>query len=122
MTALQQPVPVSGVASELVAAAVQPVMRSTRTREILLLWIFASLVTAAWHVNKMTLKHYILHRFTWTTRDILWMAPLANLLLLAVPTVLLVVLAMVSPRYVPRWLATFVLRAAREAAECGEVR
>jgi len=95
MTALQEPAPF-------------PEKRSTRVREILLLWIFASLMTAAWHVNKMTLKAYLLHRFTWTSRDIVWMSPLGNLLLLAVPTALLVTLALVSPKWVPRWLATFV--------------
>ena len=88
--------------------ASEPASRSARIREILLLWIFASLVTAAWHVNKMTLKEYVLHRFTWTSRDVVWMSPVGNLLLLAIPTALLVVAAMVSPRFVPRWLATFL--------------
>lgn len=84
------------------------VSRARRVGEILLLWVFASLTTAAWHVNKMTIKQYILHRFTWAPRDLLWMSPLGNLLLIGVPTLILVVLALISPRLVPRWLAAFV--------------
>ncbi|MBV6521930.1 MAG: hypothetical protein MNPFHGCM_02074 [Gemmatimonadaceae bacterium] len=94
------------------AAAVTPqvtVDRATRIREILWLWFFASMATAAFFVNKMTLKQYVLHRFTWTSRDLIWMSPLANLMLLAVPALLLVALAFISPKYAPRWLAAFVL-------------
>ena len=82
MTALHQPAPGSATSEDVPAVDVQPARRSARILEIVLLWIFASLVTAAWHVSKMTLKQYVLHRFTWTTRDILWMAPVGNLLLL----------------------------------------
>ncbi|MEP7344613.1 MAG: sulfatase [Gemmatimonadaceae bacterium] len=108
MTALRQPVPDPAISVAAPAPAAAPVSRSVRIREILLLWIFASLATGAWHVNKMVLKHYVVHHFTWTPRDILWMSPLGNLLLLAVPTAFLVLLALLSPRFVPRWLATFV--------------
>lgn len=108
MTALHEPAPPAAATEAPRPSVVASVTRAARIREILLLWVFAALVTATWHVSKMTIKQYYLHRFTWTTRDILWMSPLANLLLLAVPTALLVVLAWISPRYVPRWLATFL--------------
>lgn len=84
------------------------VSRGRRIGEIVLLWLFASMAAGLWHVNKMTIKRYYLHRFTWTSRDIVWMSPLGNLLLLAVPMAILVIVALVAPRFVPRWLATFV--------------
>lgn len=108
MTNPQMPPGLDSPAASGAGGVRDSVSSAQRIREIILLWIFASLVTAAWHVNKMTLKQYVLHRFTWTTRDILWMSPLGNLLVLAVPAALLVLLALVAPRLVPRSVATFV--------------
>lgn len=105
------PVPVPNDPMPVANASAPPrelASRAVRVREILLLWFFWSLVTAAWHVNKMTIKQYILHRFTWAPRDLLWMSPVGNLIMIGIPTVILVILALVSPRLVPRWLAAFI--------------
>ncbi|MFN8574359.1 MAG: sulfatase [Gemmatimonadaceae bacterium] len=109
MSAAPLPIPNEAVQATPVTASAKPVAsRAVRIREIVLLWFFWSLVTATWHVNKMTIKQYFLHRFTWAPRDLVWMSPVGNLIMIGVPTAILILLTLVSPRLVPRWLAAFI--------------
>src|SRR5688572_15808031 len=76
--------------------------RRQRIREIAVTWLFGALVAGVWQVAVVTAKQDILGKFTWTGRDFLWMSPLGFLIILAVPALLFIALAAISPRLAPR--------------------
>lgn len=76
---------------------------------VLLLAAWLGLVTGLAEVSVLAAKRYLPHRFTNRGIDVLWMAPLADALLLTVAGVILVLLAGRWPRLVSVRLASFVL-------------
>lgn len=79
-----------------------PVPRQQRIREIAVTWLFGAMLAGLWQVAVVTAKQDILGKFTWTGRDLIWMSPLGFLIVLGFPALLMVALAWISPRLVPR--------------------
>jgi arylsulfatase A-like enzyme len=102
------PPPTPSPAETIDAAPPRPavtVTRGQRVREIALFWCFSALAASSWQLAKLAVKYYRLNEFTWAGRDTVWMSPLANLLLIGLPCLVLVLLAVARPRLVPRGLA-----------------
>jgi arylsulfatase A-like enzyme len=93
----------------LVDSSRADVTRGQRAREILITWAFGALGAGLWQVAVVTLKQELLHKFTWTGRDLVWMSPLGFLVVLGFPALVFLVLAAISPRFAPRGLFVGVL-------------
>lgn len=75
----------------------------------IMLAALVGLMAGTVHVCVVLARRHWLHQFTWTSRDIVWMSPLGNVLILLVPAVLLALAAMVRWRFATWRLATFML-------------
>jgi arylsulfatase A-like enzyme len=80
-------------------------------RQILWLAALAALVAASTQLTDVVIRRALFDRLTMTSRDVFWMAPVANLILVTPLAVGLIVFARMAPRrvshFVAAWLVAF---------------
>jgi arylsulfatase A-like enzyme len=82
-----------------------------RAGEILLLAASIGLATGIVHAAIVVAQRLVFHEFSWLSRDVLWMSPVAHVLLLVAVAVPLAVVALLTPHAAPPRIATFAFLA-----------
>ena len=76
---------------------------------VLLAIVWFALAAGLGEAAVLLVRRFVFHRFTWSSVDVVWMAPVSNVAFLIVPAFILSLLAALRPRWVPLPLLGAVL-------------
>lgn len=82
--------------------------RSEGAAGLLLLAVWFGLLTGFGELGLLAAKKFVMHRFISLSRDVLWMAPVADVALFAIPGLILAAIAAWRPGLVPLRIALFI--------------